>query len=35
MLATDYGLAMATAELDWLDRILAELTEQGTRQEDA
>ena len=33
-LAMDYGLALATAELDWLDRTLSELSRQRILQED-
>lgn len=33
ILAMDYGLAMATAEQSWLDRVLGELSEQSPRQE--
>ena len=34
-LALDYGLAVATAELAWLDRMLAELSQQPLSMEAA
>jgi len=33
-LAMDYGLALATAELSWLDHTLSELSKRPLRQED-